>query len=80
MILDGENRPLSIKNPDTNRTARFVIAAGEPLNKPFYKLIGLGGFIIGESEAQVRQNMQNFSVQAEQIKTQVPHYFPKQYL
>lgn len=80
MILGDEDHMLSISNLGTDGISRFIIAAGEPLNKPFYKMIGLGGFIIGKTEDEVRNNMEEFSTKAEQLKTEVPQYFPTQYL
>lgn len=80
MILGDEDQTLSITNLGTDSDSRFIIAAGEPLNKPFFKLIGLGGFIIGKTEEEVRRRMEEFSVKAEQLKAEVPQYFPKQYL
>ena len=80
MILGDEEQSLSINNDDAGNVTRFIIAAGEPLNKPFYKLIGLGGFIIGETEKDVRRKMEALSVKAEQLKTEIPHHFPEQYL
>ncbi|MGI9318672.1 MAG: pirin-like C-terminal cupin domain-containing protein, partial [bacterium] len=50
MILGNEDHSLSVTNLGDDSASRFIIAAGEPLNKPFCKLIGLGGFIIGKSE------------------------------
>ncbi len=78
MILGDEEVPLLIGNTDDNNVARFVVAAGEPVNKPFYKLIGLGGFIIGETEEGVRAIMSNCAETAEQLKTEIPQYFPTQ--
>lgn len=80
MILGEEDQTLSITNLGIDSVGRFIIAAGEPLNKPFCKLIGLGGFIIGNSEEEVRRRMEEFSVTAEQLKTEIPQYFPAQYL
>jgi redox-sensitive bicupin YhaK (pirin superfamily) len=80
MILGDEDQTLSITNPGTDSVSRFIIAAGEPLNKPFCKLIGLGGFIIGKTEEEVRRQMEEFTVKAEQLKTEIPQYFPAQYL
>jgi len=80
MILGEEDQTLSITNLGTDSVGRFIIAAGEPLNKPFCKLIGLGGFIIGKTEEEVRRRMEEFSVTAEQLKTEIPQYFPAQYL
>ena len=80
MILGDEDQTLSITNLGADRVGRFIIAAGEPLNKPFYKLIGLGGFIIGKTEQEVRRKMEEFSPKAEQLKTEIPQHFPAQYL
>jgi len=80
MILGDEDQTLSITDLGTNSAGRFIIAAGEPLNKPFYKLIGLGGFIIGKTEEEVRRRMEEFAVAADQLKAEIPQYFPKQYL
>jgi len=41
MILGDDNQTLSITNLGTDSVGRFIIAAGEPLNRPFCKLIGL---------------------------------------
>lgn len=76
MILGNEEQPLSISNTDPGKAARFVLAAGEPVNKSFCKLIGLGGFIIGETEDDVRQRMEVFAKEAEKLKIEIPHYFP----
>lgn len=80
MILGEEDRALSVSKLDPNKPARFIIAAGEPVNRPFHKLLGLGGFIIGDTEGGVRAMMEELGVQAEEIKRQIPHYFPAQYL
>jgi redox-sensitive bicupin YhaK (pirin superfamily) len=80
MILGEEDQALSITNLGTDSVARFIIAAGEPLNRPFYKLIGLGGFIIEETEHEVRSRMKEFAVKAEQLKKDIPQHFPPQYL
>jgi redox-sensitive bicupin YhaK (pirin superfamily) len=80
MILGDKDQTLSITNIGTNDVGRFIIAAGEPVNKPFYKLIGLGGFIIGEAEEEVRRKMGQLAVKAEQLKTEIPQYFPAKYL
>lgn len=80
MILGDEDQTLSIKNLCKNRIGRFIIAAGEPLNESFCKLLGLGGFIIGKNEEEVRTRMEEFAVKAEQLKAEVPQYFPKRYL
>ena len=80
MILGDENQTLSITNLSTDSVSRFIIAAGEPLNKPYFKLIGLGGFIIGRTEEEVRTNMEKLGVQAEKLKEEIPQHFPAQYL
>jgi len=80
MILGDEDQTLSITNLSTDSVGRFIIAAGEPLNKPFCKLIGLGGFIIGKTEEEVRRRMEEFTVKAEQLKAEIPQHFPAQYL
>ncbi len=80
MILGDDDEALATSNLDAGRTTRFIIAAGEPLNKTFHKLLGLGGFIIGEPEEEVRATMAGLAETAEEIKQQVPHYFPTQYL
>lgn len=79
MILGEDDERLSMTNLSTDNVCRFIIAAGEPLNKPFVKLIGLGGFIIGKTEEEVRRNMAGFADKAEQLKTEIPHHFPAQY-
>lgn len=80
VILGDEEQTLSIDNDDADSVTRFIIAAGEPVNKPFYKLIGLGGFIIGETEKEVRQTMEDLGMKAEQLKSEIPYHFPAQYL
>jgi redox-sensitive bicupin YhaK (pirin superfamily) len=80
MILGDEDAALATNNLDVDRVTRFIIAAGEPVNKPFCKLLGLGGFIIGETDEAVRSTMAELAEAAEQIKQEVPHYFPAQYL
>ncbi len=80
MILGDEDHALSVTNIDDENISRFIVAAGEPVNKPFCKLLGLGGFIIGETEDEVRNNMAEFAAKAEQLKKEVPQYFPAQYL
>jgi len=80
MILGDEDHVLSITNLGADSINRFIIAAGEPLNKPFCKLIGLGGFIIGKTEDEVRSKMEEFATKAEQLKSEIPHFFPTQYL
>ncbi|MGB5706299.1 MAG: pirin-like C-terminal cupin domain-containing protein [Arenicellales bacterium] len=80
MILGDEDHLLSITNLGADSISRFIIAAGEPLNKPFYKMIGLGGFIIGKTEDEVRSKMEQFAAKAEQLKKEIPQYFPAQYL
>ena len=80
MILGDNDAALATSNLDPDRVTRFIIAAGEPLNKPFRKLLGLGGFIIGETDDEVRSTMAELAETAEKIKAEVPHYFPPQYL
>jgi redox-sensitive bicupin YhaK (pirin superfamily) len=80
MILGDEDAALVTTNLDADRVTRFIIAAGEPVNKPFHKLLGLGGFIIGETEEELRSTMAALAETAEQIKQEVPQYFPAQYL
>jgi redox-sensitive bicupin YhaK (pirin superfamily) len=80
MILGDDDAALATNNLDADRVTRFIIAAGEPVNKPFRKLLGLGGFIIGDTEEEVRSTMAELAETAEQIKQEVPHYFPPQYL
>lgn len=80
MILGDEDQMLSISTLDADSVGRFIIAAGEPLNEPFCKLIGLGGFIIGKTEEEVRSKMEEFAVKAEQLKAEVPQHFPAEYL
>ena len=80
MILGEEDAALVTINLDAGRVTRFIIAVGEPVNKPFYKLLGLGGFIIGETAEEVRSTMAQLAETAEQIKQEVPQYFPAQYL
>ena len=80
MILGEEDEQLSITDLGEGSQGRFVVAAGEPLSRSFRKLIGLGGFIIGESEDVVRRRMEELAVEAERIKTEVPQHFPAQYL
>ena len=79
MILGDHKSGLSTNN-SSDETVRFIVAAGEPVNRPFYKLIGLGGFIIGDSAEGLRNEMEGLEVQAEQLKEEIPHYFPEQYL
>ncbi len=79
MIFGEDDQRLSVEHLGTKPTSRLIIAAGEPVNRPFVKLLGLGGFIIGESEAEVRKNMHDLSIQAEQLKAEIPEYFPPQY-
>ena len=79
LILGEEDAALATNNLDANGVTRFIIAAGEPVNKPFHKLLGLGGFIIGETEEEVRSTMAALAETAEQIKQEVPQYFPAQY-
>jgi redox-sensitive bicupin YhaK (pirin superfamily) len=78
MILGDEDQILSVANLGTDCVSRFIIAAGEPLNRPFCKLIGLGGFIIGKTEEEVRRRMEEFTVKAELLKAELPQYFPAQ--
>lgn len=79
MILGPEAGALTISRSQPGPT-RFIIAAGEPVNKPFHKLLGYGGFIIGDTEQGVRTMMQGLGSQAEKLKKEIPHYFPAQYL
>ncbi len=76
LILGDDDAALATKNLDADRVTRFIIAAGEPVNKPFRKLLGLGGFIIGETDEEVRSTMAELADAAEHIKQEVPHYFP----
>ncbi|MEM1112095.1 MAG: pirin-like C-terminal cupin domain-containing protein [Pseudomonadota bacterium] len=76
---DG-NKTLQITNHDADHSARFILALGEPVNKPFHKLLGLGGFIIGETEEALRASMADLELAAEDVKREVPQYFPAQYL
>jgi len=80
MIIGDEDAPLAVTNLDADRVTRFIVAAGQPVNRPFCKLLGLGGFIIGQTEEQVRSTMAELAETAEQIKKEVPQYFPAQYL
>jgi redox-sensitive bicupin YhaK (pirin superfamily) len=80
MILGGEDSELAITNLEDDCATRFIIAVGEPINRPFFKLLGLGGFIIGETEEEVRSKMAELTETAEHIKRSVPQYFPAQYL
>ncbi len=80
MILDQGVGALSISSANQHQASRFIFAAGEPVNRPFHKLLGLGGFIIGDNEQRVRAMMDELDDQAEAIKQAVPHYFPAQYL
>jgi redox-sensitive bicupin YhaK (pirin superfamily) len=80
MILGDDDAALATNNLDVERVTRFIIAAGEPVNKPFRKLLGLGGFIIGETDEEIRSTMAELAETAEQIKLEVPQYFPPQYL
>lgn len=80
MILGEEDSALQASNLNADSATRFIIAAGEPVNKPFHKLLGLGGFIIGETEEELRSTMAELEVEAEEIKREVPQYFPAQYL
>ena len=79
MIIGDEDTALAATNLDAERVTRFIVAAGEPLNRPFCKLLGLGGFIIGQTEEEVRSTMAELAETAEQIKKEVPQYFPAQY-
>ena len=80
MILGDDDAALATNNLDVERVTRFIIAAGEPVNKPFRKLLGLGGFIIGETDEEIRSTMAELAETADQIKLEVPPYFPPQYL
>jgi hypothetical protein len=80
MIIGDEDAPLAVTNLDADRVTRFIVAAGQPVNRPFCKLLGLGGFIIGQTEEEVRSTMAELAETAEQIKKEVPQYFPAQYL
>ncbi len=79
MILGEDDTTLNVANSNDDSGARFIIAAGEPVNKLFHKLLGLGGFIIGDTEAEVRDTMAELAKTAEDIKKEVPQYFPEQY-
>jgi len=79
MIFGEDDQRLSVRHLGTTAESRLILAAGEPVNRPFVKLLGLGGFIIGESEAEVRQDMDELSVRAEQLKAEIPDYFPPRY-
>ncbi|MCB1743186.1 MAG: hypothetical protein KDK91_22610 [Gammaproteobacteria bacterium] len=76
MILGEEDAALATTNLNADGVTRFIIAAGEPVNKPFHKLLGLGGFIIGETEDELRRTMAELTAAAEQVKQEVPQYFP----
>ena len=80
MVFGDENAALAVNNLDADRVTRFIVAAGEPVNRPFCKLLGLGGFIIGKTEEEVRSTMAELAETAEQIKKEIPQYFPAQYL
>ena len=80
MTLGEEDAALAVSNLSPDGGTRFIIAAGEPVNRTFHKLLGLGGFIIGETEEEVRTTMAELTVAAERIKKEVPQYFPAQYL
>lgn len=80
LIFDAGTVDLTLENADANHSARLIIAAGEPVNKPFHKLIGLGGFIIGDDKQSIRDEMQALSPKAEQLKKEIPQYFPAKYL
>jgi redox-sensitive bicupin YhaK (pirin superfamily) len=79
MIFGDEDQTLAISDLGAGRVSRFIIAAGEPINQPFLKLLGLGGFIIGRSEVEVRRTMDELALKAEQLKVEIPEYFPPQY-
>lgn len=79
MIFGDADQTLQITNVDGARASRFIIAAGEPVDRPFVKLLGLGGFVIGSSEAEVRGAMGELAVKAEALKAEIPAYFPPQY-
>lgn len=80
MILGDEDAALAATNLNADRVTRFIVAAGEPVIRPFCKLLGLGGFIIGQTEEEVRSTMAELAETAEQIKKEIPQYFPAQYL
>ena len=80
MILGQEDVVLTITSLGRARVTRFIIAVGEPVNRPFYKLLGLGGFLIGDNEQELKSTMAELAETAEQIKREVPQYFPAQYL
>ncbi len=79
MIFGDEDQALAISDLGAGRVSRFIIASGEPINQPFLKLLGLGGFIIGRSEVEVRRTMDELALKAEQLKVEIPEYFPPQY-
>ncbi len=79
MIFGDDDRAPMIENDAAGRETRFLIAAGEPVGRPFVKLLGVGGFIIGENEASVRQTMEELTAQSEALKREVPHYFSPEY-
>lgn len=79
MILGADDTAFRIDNATADREARFIIAAGEPVGRPFVKLLGVGGFIIGENEADVRRTMKELTEQSEVLKRVVPHYFSPEY-
>lgn len=80
LILGDEDAALAVTNLDADRVTRFVVAAGEPVNRPFCKLLGLGGFIIGQTEEELRSTMAELAGTAERLKKEIPQYFPAQYL
>ncbi len=79
MILGADDTALRIDNATADRQARFILAAGEPVGRPFVKLLGVGGFIIGENETDVRRKMNEMTEQSEALKRVVPHYFSPEY-
>jgi len=80
MILGEEEAALATTNLDADGVTRFLVAVGEPVNKPFHKLLGPGGFIVGETEEELRSTMAELTETAEQIKREVPQCFPAHYL
>lgn len=80
MILEQDDTALATMNMDADRVTRFIIAAGEPINKPFHKLLGLGGFIIGETEEELRSTMAELAETAEELKQKVPQHFHAEHL
>lgn len=79
MVLGQGDGALSISRASPEQNTRFIVAAGEPVDRPFHKLLGLGGFILGDTEQGVRAMMESLGDRAEEIKREVPHYFPAQY-